>query len=155
MSLVARSTTEPSQVPYEMLEAVFSYLDVYDLLDAAHTCSRWKEVVNSSEVLWRRQLAKLGVQRSPDRVVPENLLSKVARLKAKAATAQHKKEVMDRWLSGQYSNFTYEDYCRSSSNNSEKGDSAPAHRQGQSLFMCKLNCEEWGRIMDAEMQGHA
>ena len=46
----------------KMLEAAFSYLDVYDLLDAAHTCSRWKEVVNSTKLLWKRQLAKLGVQ---------------------------------------------------------------------------------------------
>ena len=60
MSLVARSTTESSQVPYEMLEAVFSYLDVYDLLDAAHTCSRWKEVVNSSEVLLAAAASEVG-----------------------------------------------------------------------------------------------
>lgn len=144
---------ESSQVPYEMLETVFSFLSFYDLLVVAQTCGRWNEVVNSSERLWRRQLAKLGVQRSPERAVAENLIAKVGRLKAKAATAQHKKEVMERWLSGQYSNFTYEDYCRND-RKTEQGDSS-AHRHGQSTFMCKLNCEEWGRIMDAEMQGHA
>lgn len=141
---------EPSQVPYEMLETVFSFLDVHDLLDVSHTCCRWNSVVNSSERLWRQQLARLGVQRSPDRTVPEKLLSKVARLKAKAATAQHKKEVMERWLSGQYSNFTYEDYCRSTCKSTEEQDG-----NRQSTFMCKLTCDDWGRIMDAEMQRHA
>ena len=141
---------DPSEVPYEMLETIFSFLNVYDLLGAAHTCSRWNEVVSSSEGLWRRQLAKLGVPRSPEHAVEEDLSAKITRLKAKAAAAHHKEEVMGRWLSGQYSNLTYEDYCRSAEK-AEKGQFALS-RRGHSTFICKMSCEDWGRILDAEMQ---
>lgn len=46
-------------MPNEVLEYIFSFLDLKDLGIACGVCHRWKEVSYSNDTLWRRHLAAL------------------------------------------------------------------------------------------------
>lgn len=42
-----------SYLPSETLTQVFSYLSAEDLVACAKTCTLWREIINSSERIWR------------------------------------------------------------------------------------------------------
>lgn len=41
-------------LPEEITTEIFSYLNTKDLLSCIKTCTRWRQVINSNERIWRR-----------------------------------------------------------------------------------------------------
>ena len=121
------------ELPCEILEKVFTYLDPPDLCVVACVCRKWNDIVRGSEWLWRRKLTALNIDRSPPKETEEPTRGKLSRLRRTTEKVYRKERVKSRWLEGVFSFLSYSECKRM-----------------KIPLMCPMSCEDWGEILEYE-----
>ncbi|CAO2640703.1 F-box only protein 48 [Lemmus lemmus] len=128
---IASQSSFVDLLPLEVTRKVFSQLDVQSLCRASETCRSWNRMIRNDDALWKPHCltARAVCQREIDNDIKhggytwrEILLRNYLKSKVKHA-----------WLRGRYSNI------RSPVNLPEG-------------FICPMDADTWGEILDAELE---
>lgn len=114
-----------NSLPTEVSSIIFSYLDVGSLLQASLVCKNWRNIVVNLEFVWKKKcltLDQISVNQDKANGIPWKRI---------AILNYGRNGVKRRWLQGRYS------YLKSS-------------QEIPKDFLCKLDVDTWGRILDAE-----
>lgn len=111
--------------PTEIISFILSYLDIESLLQASLVNKKWRNIIVSLDLLWKRKCLTL------DRLCVDRDKANGFSWKHIAIMNSGRNGVKRRWLQGRYS-------CIKSSQEIPRN------------ILCKLDVETWGRILDAE-----
>ncbi|XP_078505714.1 F-box only protein 48 [Lissotriton helveticus] len=117
-------------LPPEICYKIFSELDIKSLCAAAATCTKWNDVIEAGDHLWKNHclMVRTVCQREIDGDRGNGYSWKVTLLRN-----YWKSKVKHAWLNGKYSNIL------SLSLLPEKS-------------MCPMDAETWGEILEAELE---
>lgn len=113
--------------PTEVSSMIFSYLDVGSLLQASLVCKNWRNIVMNLEFVWKKKcltLDQISVNQDKEHGIPWKTI---------AILNYGRNGVKRRWLQGRYSNLNWK-----------------SPQEIPKDFLCKLDVDTWGRILDAE-----
>ncbi|KAK5865471.1 hypothetical protein PBY51_019739 [Eleginops maclovinus] len=132
-SLISTCNVPPENfaetLPTEMSVKIFGELDTESLCSAALTCRLWRDIIEESEQVWRRQclLVRAVCQREVDSDRRDGLSWKVTLVKNYNRSC-YKRD----WLRGRYSHVRSAEELRGRK-------------------MTPLDAETWGEILQAEL----
>uniref|UniRef100_A0A1A8LS14 F-box protein 48 n=1 Tax=Nothobranchius pienaari TaxID=704102 RepID=A0A1A8LS14_9TELE len=116
-------------LPMEMSLRIFGELDAESLCSASRTCRLWRDIIEQSEQLWRRQclLVRAVCQREVDKDRGEGLSWKVTLVRNYTRSCAKRD-----WMGGRYSSVSSADELLGRN-------------------MVPFDAETWGEILQAEL----